>query len=99
MEYTIDAVDGDVTVPYSSYAMNRTVSFMYHTPITGGTIELKARPFGRSDFLPIEDSPAFSAEEEKTITLSYPVAELQVTQAGIIGGSLIFITIAEGEQK
>ena len=97
MEYTIDAVDGVVTVPYSSYAMNRAVSFRYHAPITGGTIELKARPFGRSDFLSIEYAPAFSAEEEKTITLSYPVAELQVTQAGIVGGSIIFITIAEGE--
>lgn len=96
MEYTIDATDGVHVIPYSSYAMNRAVSFSYHSPITGGTIELKARPFGRSDFLSIEDAPAFSAEEEKTITLAYPVAELQVTQAGITGGSLIFVTVAEG---
>lgn len=96
MEYTIQASDGVTLIPYSSNAMNRTISFKYHQPITGGTIEVKARPFGRTEFLPIEDAPAFSAEEEKTISLSYPVAEIQVTQLGVSGGSIIYITIADG---
>lgn len=96
MEYKIPAASGTATLPYSSNAMNRVISFRYHTPITGGTIELKARAPGRTEFLAIEDAPAFSAEAEKTITLAYPVAELQVTQAGITGGSLIFVTVTEG---
>jgi hypothetical protein len=96
MQYTITAASGVTLLPYSSEAMNRLISVRYHTPITGGTIEIKARAPGRTDFLAVEDAPAFSAEEEKTITLAYPVAELQVTQAGITGGSLIFITVADG---
>lgn len=96
MEFTIQASNGVTLIPYSSHAMNRTISFKYHKPITGGTIEVKARPFGRSEFLSIDGAPAFPASSENTITISYPVAELQVAQADITGGSIIFLTVAEG---
>lgn len=96
MEYTIPAASGVTLLPYRSDSMNRLISVRYHTPITGGTIEIKARPPGCTEFLAIEDAPAFSAEEEKTISLAYPVDELQVTIAGTTGGSLVFVTVVEG---
>lgn len=96
--YQIDAIDGDHLVPHNSAAMNRTISIGFHETPTAGTVEIKARPFGRSEFLPIEGSPAFSAEAENTIICAYPIAELMLTLSGVAGGTLIYVTVADGEQ-
>lgn len=96
--YQIDAIDGDHSVPHSSAAMNRTISINFHEAPTAGTIEIKARPFGRSEFLSIEGAPAFSAEAENTISCAYPIAELMFTLSGVSGGTLIYVTVADGEQ-
>lgn len=97
MEFTIAAENGVHLIPFSSKAMNRALSIRYHTPATAGIIELKARPFGRTEFIQIEGADQISAEEEKTITIGYPLAEIQLTIAGIEGGSLIYVTIVDGE--
>ena len=97
MEFTIPATNGVNLIPFSSRAMNRTVSFKYHTMPTGGSIEVKARPIGRTEFISIDDAPPFSAESEKTIAIGYPVGEIEVIITGIVGGTVIYVTISDGE--
>lgn len=96
MEYTIDAVDGDHILKYSSYAMDRLVSIRYHQFPSAGTIDVMARPFGRTDFIAVDGASAIPATAEKSFTISYPLAELKFTLSGMSGGSLVHITIAEG---
>jgi len=96
MEFTIDAVDGVTVVPYSSHAMNRMISFRPHSDVTAGTIEVKARPFGRSNYLTIDGVAAFTATSEISFTVSYPIADIEVTISGISGGNVIYLTIEDG---
>lgn len=95
MEFTIPTDDGVYLIPFSSRASDRTISIKYHTLPTGGTVEIKARPIGRTTFISIDGAAPFSAEEEKTISCAYPVAELQVTLSGMSGGTVAIITVAD----
>lgn len=94
--YEIPATDGSHIVPHNSVAMDRTVSISYHTTPSGGAISASARPFGRNDYIPIDGASSISAEEESTFTVSYPMADMMLTLTGVIGGTLITVTIADG---
>jgi hypothetical protein len=97
MEFTIPTDDGVYLIPFSSRASDRTISIRYHTMPTGGTVDILARPIGRTDFIAIDGVDPFSAEGERTISCAYPLAELKVTLSGMAGGTVAIITIADAE--
>lgn len=94
--YQIDATNGDHLIPYTSHAMDRLVSISYHQTPTAGTIDVMARPFGRTDFIAVDGAAAIPATAEKSFTVSYPMAEFKFTLTGVTGGTMVNITIAEG---
>lgn len=96
MEYTIDAINGTYTIPHSSYALDRVISIRPHTQLASGTAEIKARPFGRSEFMQISGAESLDLTQEHSVSAAYPMAELQVVISGASGGTVIFVTIADG---
>lgn len=94
--YEVPAVDGQHIIPHNSVAMDRTVSISYHAVPSAGSISVSARPYGRSEYIPVDGASAIPATAESTFTASYPMADMRLTLSGVTGGTLIVVTVADG---
>lgn len=81
----------------SSPFLNRTLSIAWEGGVkpSSGAISVQARPFGRTDFIPIDGASNLSVSSEHTITFSYPYDELRLICASIAGAATVIVSIQE----
>lgn len=87
---------GTFPIKDSSPFLNRTLSLAWEgAKPSSGTISVQARPFGRTDFIPIDGASGLSVSSEHTITFSYPYDELRLVCASIVGAATVVVSIQE----
>lgn len=93
----LPCVDGTYEIKQGSNAMNHVLSVSYHETPAAGKMTINARPFGRTEFLPIEGASGLDITREFSINFAYPFSELQFVISGSSGGTVFYVVMEDGK--